>query len=335
MSIAQLAEYVPLIFRDPDSFVKDSKNKEITVSKSIYILKKGIQVIGTFTDAPTAWAAVAKKIQEFILPYFAAVANASAALAPFGAMFSSAFLAVDLGECWNDCNYFANGGVYEDLKKGRVASLAAHILLVPTNLIGTAVILDALELAQSVGNIRIFAGAVDAARYVKQLPLLGSIPKLTEAASWIGQVRVFRWIPHLVSYGRYLDGLVTGIFGLFLIDAIQRATKYHAKMTKNLAAHNRIVNQPIKNDRDNIKVENEKRRWQHLDNQHTQAICDVVACFSELLLKGVAFAGVTSLPVLFVLGAFSLGAVGTSIYYRMSTEKPEKVSILAEASVAL
>lgn len=324
-------------FADPD---------KVNLSTPSYYFKKTVAVIGKFTDWPVPWASVMRKVNECTLPYLGYIASNPEAVAAFGAPIANAIAIIDVGECWNDFNYFLNGGALNDIRHGQIGSLGAHILLVPANAIGVAQFLRAADLANVIGECRVFSFAAS-------------------ASPWLGEVQVFSWVPKLATYGAIGTGTLCGAYALFGADATYRIWKYDdlfgffgnfghkGKAEEYKEALHKWENNEKMDARsrelvDKCKLALEKKHGHKRDavtddkvtamlkvkvlnneNKGFQAKLDLIASVAELVLKAavIVFA-ITSLPILFVIGTATALAVGTSLYYRATSSKPDLAYVM-------
>lgn len=302
------ANNLPDFFHNPDEPNIDQKGNEIPLNiwTTTYMFKKCVLVIGEFTNLPTAWAAVGRKINDYMLPYLATLANVYSDYAPIGSMYTTAFIVVDLGELINDANYFWNGGFYKDMLTNRIFSAMGHILLVPINIVGVAVYLRAVELSEKIGRIQCFA-----------------------------------WVPVIATYGALAEGGAVGVYTLLGFDALYRSyTSFHQRnenCTKYQAALKKEFNRDVTNLINHSLAEVKSANLRTLANlrgtcikndlDNTQANADIMAAISEILLRSAVLIGITSQPILFGLGLFATLAVGRSLYYNSTSAAPD-ISLL-------
>lgn len=325
--------FIPNFMRDPDS--EDNSNS-LTVT---YCFKKFVLVTAKFAEMPTAWATTLGKANDFVLPYLAQLGSFSSEYAKIGAPFSNAFAVIGLGEGWCSINYFLNGDFYEDIKESRMFSVIGQILLIPVNLIGTAQFLQAADLANTLGGTRVFYYV----EKVTNLRWINAIPGLASGAAWLSQEG---WINVFATFGGLADGCLLGVFTSLGLHGLYQISTHsglaHKSKEKLKQAVSKIIGeeglkdidlrtQSLINLTNSFPVKPEsleklgklKAKWLKHESDVTQGKRDVVAAVSELMLKGALMAGVTSLPVLAALGSFAFVAVGTSIYYRSTSNNPD------------
>jgi hypothetical protein len=338
-AISSAAEYIPDFLRNPDD---EDGNKNVKLYTVTYCFKKFVLVTGKFSELPTGWATTLRKANDFVLPYLAQIGNFASEFAKVGAPFSIAFMVADLGESWNDFNYLLNGDLYEDLLNSRIFSAIGHLLLLPVNLIGTAQFLQAVDLANTLGGTRVFYYV----EKVTNLRWINAIPGLNSAAMWLSQEG---WINVVATFGTLADGCLLGAFiGLGLDgrhrwktcgDEAQRYKQLYENALKiergNLADIVDVRTHKIKDlYKDHakthiaVKLLDLKAKWFQNENDAAQGKRDVAASVSEVMLKGALMAGVTSPLALAVFGTLAFVAVGTSLYHRVTSSKPDTASLL-------
>lgn len=288
------ANYVPSIFRDPD-------DKELNLNIVVYGTKKFIEVTGKFSDMPVAWATTLRKANEFIIPFLAEHCGCLAAYTPVGAIYSFAFTAADLGESWNDVNYFINGGVYKDLKKTQIFSVVGHILLVPANLISLASFLKAAEVSNALGSLAAYSLFADGC-------LLGAFIALGLDSGY----KIYTGTKEAEKYKKLFEDKV----------------KEMRKSTKEIKDLRNHVISDLKDMKGSYDLQRYKAKWLLHENRVTQGWRDGLASSSEVMLKGAVMYGVTSPFALFILGTFAFVAVGRSLYYRSISRDPDKGTLL-------
>jgi hypothetical protein len=350
-------------FQDPDE-IKDADSNPVNLCYPSYIIKKGIAIMAYFTDGPTAWATVVQPIIDYIMPFFAKLANGAGEVNLLTKSFSTTFQVIGIGEHVNDLHYFLNGAAYKDCKKTRIGSLFAHILSVPIHWISTSVFLKAVNLAETIGQIRIFSWAAKAGTALQSLPLLSSIPKIAEAGQWLSQVQVFKWIPAIAAYSTIADGALCGVSALYFADGLHRffhskhkiekgEDKYKACLTKDykftkeqidsLLIEKKIDNaaslsfsklnevdrsQPKITQANQIKLGRLRVKLLNQQNKQFQAKVDVIAAVAQFVLQVALVIGLASMIGLLILGAFALLAGGASLYYKATLKKPDLDSVL-------
>ncbi len=354
-------------FQDPDN-VKNSEGSQVNLCYPSYVIKKGIAIAAYFTNGPADWASVAQQINDYVTPFFAKLAQCSHEFSLFAKPFSMAFQVIGIGELVNDMHYFINGDAYKDCKKFRyrIGSLFARILSVPTHWISASVFLNSINLAETIGNIRIFSWAAKAGAALQTLPGLSAIPKIVEAGQWLSEARIFKWIPALAAYGGIADGILCGVNALFFADGLLRyfhskkrvehyESDYRERLVKtinkqdftseridrllsekkvknvallNFAEFNAIYRSNSINSSNQVELGRLRVKLLHQQNKQFQAKVDTVAAVAQLVLQVALVVGLASLGGLCVLGAFALLAVGTSLYYKYTLKKPDLDSVL-------
>ncbi|MCE5316712.1 MAG: hypothetical protein LLG04_05035, partial [Parachlamydia sp.] len=159
--------------------------------KVIYGPKQSLYAVGKITEIPSPFATVCRKITEAVGPSLAYLGNCMAQWNAAAKNFVCCFEAIDLLEIINDANYFINGGFAKDRAKKLYYSIAAHIALVPVDMITIVLFLkDTFKMsfkafgacANAIGNFRLFGFAPKLAQLVQNWPIFRSIPNLTGKA---------------------------------------------------------------------------------------------------------------------------------------------------------
>lgn len=346
----RLANFSPILFAPAEYVEKGGR-------KIFYGLKQSLYAVGKITEIPSPFATVCRKITEAVGPSLAYLANCMAKWNAAARNFVCCFEAIDLLEIINDANYFINGGFVKDRAKKHYYSVAAHIALVPVDMITVVLFLkDTFKMsfralgvcANAIGNFRVFGFVPKVAQWVQNWPLIRSIPNLTGKAAWLGNVRIFGFFTR-VSLATTARVLVTAAYIYFAADAWHRKGKYQQKSRNYLDAlkQRNIVLKP--NDKcpsDVLKragiVDPEMRKavgsefvkFKHNQIKVKQAKIDFVAAGCEISLKAAAFAGLTAgatvagSVVFAALGLFTFASVGYSLYYRLTTSKPDLRAII-------
>jgi hypothetical protein len=339
-------------FRDPD-------DSDSSCCSPAYIFKKAVATVSFFTDVPTAWAAVGQLINEHVLPFFGELADSAHHVEKISSPVATAFKIVDLGEHMNDLHYFINGDAYKDLSHFRIASLAAHILQVPIHWINTSIFLKAIDLAGTIGELRVFSWAAKAGEFLQNVSWLKSVPHIAEAGQWLSEVQIFKWIPALAAYGKIAEGAALAVNVLQFADALhgylvakQKIVKAEKKYVDRLIQKHKFTREHIDSLISTHKVSNIaklsfaelnqidplhpkikssnqlelgrlKVKLLHQQNKEFRAKVDAVAAVAQAVLQGVLIIGCAHAAVLFGLGAFALIALGASLYYKATLTKPD------------
>jgi hypothetical protein len=313
---SKLANKLPNFCHDIEEL---EKRADRVIDKAFLPFKKFVAVTSHFTEMPSAWASTFRKVNEFTLPYLFFLANCPKAYAKIGVPLAIAFEVADLGELWNDFNYFLNEA-HKDLNKTinnpKSMYVAGRILSAYANLVGTAAFLKAADLASTLGEMRLFSFVERAATF----PLIRAIPGLTLAVKWLSEANV---VLFLASYGNLANWCLLGAFALFELDSLRRLQKCHKQQMKDNDQEKRLgpTIEEVDDEIGEVDGEIESHELKHIEIEKTQAKYDAVANAAELLLRGVVLGGVASQPVLFVLGTFAFLAYGNSAYYRNTTPK--------------
>lgn len=346
----RLANFSPILFAPAEYMEKGGR-------KIVYGLKQSLFAVGKITEIPSPFATVCRKITESVGPSLAYLANCTAKWNAAAKNFSCCFEAIDLLEIINDANYFINGGFAKDRAKKHYYSVAAHIALVPVDMITVVLFVrDTFKVsfralgacANAVGNFRVFGFVPKVAQWVQNWPLIRSVPNLTGKAAWLGNVRVFGFFTR-VSLATAARVLVTAAYIYFAADAWHRKSKYLQKSkiyNEALKQRNIVVKPHDKCPTDVLKragiVDPEVKKavgvdfvkLRHNQIKVKQAKIDFVAAGSELSLKAAGFAGlaagatVAGSVVFAALGLFTFASVGYSLYYRLTTSKPDLRAII-------
>ncbi len=323
----------------------------------VYAIKKGIAIASSFCSAATDWATLGQQINDYVLPIIAKIGNVFDEFSLVAKEFSRTFQVIGLGEHFGDMNYFMNGDAYKDLTHWRIPSFISHIISVPAHWISTTVFLKAVNLAQTIGEVRVFAWAAQAGTALQKLPVLGSIPKLAEAGLWLSEVQIFRWVPLLATLGAVAEGLLCGVTGFLFADALQRFFYSQKKINvaeqnyRNLLEKHKITDLTLKS----LLVENKlsdvahltfrqlgqgitplnqvdlgrlKIKLVHQHNKNFQAKVDMVATVAQFALQVALILGLTCLGAIFVLGTAALITGGISLYYKATLKKPDLDAVL-------
>lgn len=326
-ALATVSNYIPASFRDPDDSSVNQNIWNVT-----YGAKKTFAVSATLTELPTTWATVVRNVNDYTLPYFI-----GSEYSKFGAPLSVAFGVIDVFETLNDIHYFINGGAHEELTKGRICSVVAHILLVPANAIGAALFFRAADLGSTLGAVAVFSYIEKGAHFL-QITL---IPGVASTAAWLTQEG---WVHVVATFGTLADGCLLGAFVMFSFDASQRWYTQVGEAEQCELAFRRLLKRegvdlsgadirtydlrrliPLGKPTEAVALAELKAKWLNHEEKTTQAKRDLTASVSQVAFKGALMVGVANPAALAALGAFAFFAVGTSIYYRLTTKevKPE------------
>lgn len=351
-SNARLEKCSPLLFAPLDYLEQGGH-------KIIYGLKQGLYAIGKITEIPSPYASVVRKITECVGPALAFFGNCMAQWNNAAKSFVGAVEAIDLLEIINDANYFVNGGFAKDRAKKHYYSVAAHIALVPADIITVVLYMKTVfnfsfkalgACAAAIGNFRVFGFVPKLAQLVQNWPVFRSIPNLTGKAAWIGNIRVFGFMTR-ISLATVALVAVTGAYVYMTADAWHRKSKYQKKTDKyanKLLNERNIVVKPGDNclkkmlKKAGIEDQHPQRlaigrdmvKYKHNLIKAKQAKIDLFAAGSEVALKGAALAGLTAgatvaASVTFgILGAFAFVCVGYSLYHKLTTSKPDLRAII-------
>ncbi len=339
----------PSILQEPAAFLQRGGHK------FLYGCKQGLYFVASLTDTPRL-AALVKKITECVGPALAHWGNYMSTWAEASKHFVGMVEAFDLLELIGDANYFFNGGYLKDRAKKHYNAVAAHIALVPANIIGTCLFVRDVfsvsfsavgSFAAAVGRIRVFGFVPKLAGLVQTWPVFRSIPDLAGKTAWVGNLQVFGFVSR-VSILTVLRSVVAVAHAYFMADAIKRFITSGKKVEKYGQAFDKKID--VKPSDKNLKkifdkagvvdqAEKEELakhfvKYRAKLIKRKQALLDGFASGSEVAIKVAVIGGLTAgatvagSVALGLLGAISLLCIGSAAYHKFSVKKPDVKDVI-------
>lgn len=245
-----------------------------------------IHYVGATVGNADQLSTVFKRIQLRLLPLIEELRGTPNRFAKLKAGLDDTRNTIDLFLLANDIDYFVNGHYKKDQKDNKY-TFFGRIALFATNILGTAAwlvdlgVLNLSKAAKAIGNVRLFSFVPKVISYI---PGIRSMPLLQSVAAAIGNVRVFSFVARF-SLCYLANRALTVSFIFFGADAYQRMKQpgnYH---------------------------------------QLTQAKWEFARCVSEVALDALVVVGVTSAIGLGLLGSACLFMAIKNFVYNIQHKK--------------
>jgi hypothetical protein len=262
------------------------------------LVQKVFYGLSALAGDSNALAAFFRKLDKHVLRMMEHVGNLPGYFNRFGAAIRSAVAVIDFAQVAADIDYFINGKFKQDNKiniAGRVAACVADVG-------GALLWLEEMSFyslskaAAAIGNVRIFSFVP---KVVSIIPGVRNCTRLQSVAATVGNLRVFSFITK-ISLGFVAERALTLAYAFFAIESFKRLIEPGTGIQK------------------------------------VQASLDLASYSAELALDALLTVGVASTVVLGIAGATCLTLALASFLHKVSHEKElKKATVVPEQEVQI
>lgn len=268
--------------------------------KIVHLAQNVLVGLSALCEDTNALAALFRKLDKHVLRMFEQTARIPGYFDKFADSIRSTTGVIDFVQVAADADYFFNGKFKDDNK----LSISAKIALTITDVGGSLLWLEEMSFftlskaAASIGNVRIFSFVP---KLISSIPVIRDFAGLQRLAATIGNARIFSWISK-ISLGFIVERALTIGYLFLAAESIQRL----------------------------IQPGN--------SYQKTQASLDLASYVSELALDALLTIGVTSVIGLGAVGSvcitFALSSFAYKLFHQDELKKlPEQETQVANANV--